>query len=70
MISVLGFELKKAVDMLEKCGFTVNCVEYSSRKGVKGNEKRVIRQSFINEDQSRIELVYSLFKTDVDYKAD
>jgi hypothetical protein len=58
-------ELEYAVRLLESSGFAVNCVEYSSKKGVKGNEKRVIRQRVTEKGQ--IELIYSIFKTDVNY---
>jgi hypothetical protein len=65
LTSVLGFELEHAVRLLENGGFTVSCVEYSSKKGVKGNEKRVIRQRVA--EKGNVELVYSIFKTDVNY---
>jgi hypothetical protein len=58
-------ELENAVRLLESSGFVVNCIEYSSKKGVKGNEKRVIRQRVTEKGQ--IELIYSIFKTDVNY---
>ena len=42
MISVLGYELGRAKELLEAEGYSVRCVETRSRKGLNGNEKRVI----------------------------
>ena len=44
MISVLGLKAAKAKCLLESEGFTVELTELSSRKGLSGNEMRVIRQ--------------------------
>ena len=61
MISVLGYELSRAVELLEAQGYTVSCVETRSRKGVDGSEKRVVRQR-IREGPA--ELVFAVFKTE------
>lgn len=66
MTCVLGWELSRACAALEAEGFTVRCVSVSSRKGVKGNESRVIRQRQIGTDA--VELVCSVFKTDLEYQ--
>lgn len=44
----------------------MRCVSVSSRKGVKGNESRVIRQRQIGADA--VELACSVFKTDLEYQ--
>ncbi len=61
MISVLGYELNRATELLEAQGYTVHCVETRSRKGVDGSEKRVVRQR-MNDGQA--ELVFAVFKTE------
>ena len=61
MISVLGYELSCAVELLESAGYTVHCVETRSRKGVDGSERRVVRQR-MNDGQA--ELVWAVFKTE------
>lgn len=61
MISVLGYELSRATELLESQGYAVRCVETRSRKGVDGSEKRVVRQR-IREGQA--ELVFAVFKTE------
>ena len=61
---VLGLELSDAVRRLEQAGYTVVCEAVSSRKGMDGNEARVIRQ----REQGRcVKLMYSIFKTDYTY---
>lgn len=60
MISVLGYELSRAVELLEAQGYRVSCVETRSRKGVDGSEKRVIRQRIAD---GQAELVWAVFKT-------
>ena len=57
MISVLGYELGRARELLE-------AEETRSRKGLNGNEKRVIRQ---RTDGNAVELIWALFKTDCEY---
>ena len=54
MISVLGYELGRAKELLEAEGYSVRCVETRSRKGLNGNEKRVIRQ---RTDGNAVELI-------------
>lgn len=66
MTDVLGWELTHAVAALEAEGFSVVTVGVSSRKGVKGNERRVIRQRQTGEAQA--ELTFSVFKTDLMYQ--
>ena len=65
MISVLGLPLEEAERLLREAGYTVKRVETRSRKGVNGNEARVVRQRSL--DSGEIELVYSVFKTDHAY---
>lgn len=60
MISVLGYELSRAVELLEAQGYRVSCVETRSRKGVDGSETRVIRQRIAD---GQAELVWAVFKT-------
>ena len=64
MISVLGYELGRAKELLEAEGYSVRCVETRSRKGLNGNEKRVIRQ---RADGNAVELIWAPFKTDCEY---
>ena len=61
MISVLGYELSRATELLEAQGYAVRCVETRSRKGVDGSERRVVRQR-MNDGQE--ELVWAVFKTE------
>lgn len=65
---MLGFELSHAVTMLEQAGYEVVTEEVRSRKGLKGNERRVVRQkampSTVN-GQPRICLTYAVFCTKV-----
>ncbi len=63
-MTVLGYELERARALLEAEGFSVSCTETRSRKGLNGNEKRVIRQHI---DGHSAELVWALFKTDCEY---
>lgn len=60
-ISVLGFELEHARTLLEAAGYTVTVQEVRSRKGLEGNERRVVRQRFLGEE--RVDLTYAVFKT-------
>ena len=64
MISVLGYELQRAKQLLEESGYAVCCTEIRSRKGVEGNEARVVRQL---EKEGCVELVYAIFKTDCEF---
>lgn len=63
MISVLGREVEDAASRLKLLGKTVRMVPVKSRKGVLGNEKRVIRQREM--DDHTVELVYAVFKTEI-----
>lgn len=51
--------------MLREAGYAVISVETRSRKGVDGNEARVVRQKSLKSGE--IELVYAVFKTDCTY---
>lgn len=64
MISVLGYELQRGKQLLEEMGYTVCCTEIRSRKGVEGNEGRIVRQL---EKDGCVELVYAIFKTDCEF---
>ncbi len=66
MTNVLGYELDNAVEILENEGYDLNLVMVSSKKGLNGNEKRVIRQKKV--ESGAIELSYSVFKTDSEYR--
>ncbi len=69
MISVLGYELSRAMDLLQQAGCTVEAVEVSSRKGQPGNERRVIREQTLVSpagDPPRICLTYAVFSTVVE----
>ncbi len=68
MSSVLGLELLAAVALLEQEGYTVVTTEVSSKKGVAGNERRVIRERSLPDEPGqpkRICLTYAVFSTDV-----
>ncbi|HWR22766.1 MAG TPA: hypothetical protein VN366_04740 [Feifaniaceae bacterium] len=68
MISVLGLELSAAKALLEKEGYAVVTAEVSSKKGVPGNERRVVRERKLPEEPGqpgRICLTYAVFRTDV-----
>lgn len=58
-------ELTDAVRALENEGHTVCAVQTASRKGVAGDQKRVVRHRVM--PNGSIELVYSVFKTDYSY---
>ncbi len=66
MTNVLGWELSHARAALAAEGFAVRCLCVSSRKGVKGNESRVIRQR--QTGAAEVELAFAVFKTDLDYQ--
>lgn len=65
MSGVLGRKLHDAMDKLAREGYAVSCAEVSSRKGVLGNQARVVRVRQTGD--CAIELTYAVFKTDVDY---
>lgn len=59
----LGMELAKAKAYLAGQGYRVTEKETRSKKGVDGNEARVIRVRKTGEDS--VELCYAVFKTNV-----
>jgi len=63
--SVLGLPVEEAVRILEAEGCAVRLIETRSRKGVNGNEARVVRQRVLVSGET--ELIYSVFKTDHTY---
>ncbi|HWS29133.1 MAG TPA: hypothetical protein VN512_03355 [Clostridia bacterium] len=65
MSSVLGLPVAEAVRLLEVEGCAVRLKETRSRKGVNGNEARVVRERVL--ENGEIELMYSVFKTDHTY---
>ena len=68
MISVLGLPFSEAVALLEAEGYAVETVEVSSKKGVQGNERRIVRQKelpVLPGGPKRICLTYAVFLTDV-----
>ena len=65
MISVLGYELSRAEEILRAEGFSVFSEEVRSRKGICGNEARVVRERLIGDRE--ILLTYAVFKTDYEY---
>ena len=52
MRNVEGLELSLAVAALESEGMAVKTVEVSSRKGVNGNERRVVRARQTGENSA------------------
>lgn len=60
---MLGLDVESAVKMLKTEGYNVELVELSSRKGVDGNEVRVIRQRLT--DHGAVPLVAELTCTTV-----
>ena len=65
MTDVLGFEVHNATELLAREGYAVTCAQVSSKKGMQGNEARVVRVRRTGDDS--IELTYAVFKTDIDY---
>lgn len=67
MISVLGYELQRASALLEQEGWQVETEEVRSRKGLLGNECRVVREQVVSgEGQKRMRLTFAMFKTIVE----
>ncbi len=65
MIDVLGYELSHATALLEEKGFSVVCSQVSSKRGMRGNEKRVIRQKLTKEGEcEKVLLSYAEFQTE------
>lgn len=64
MIFVLGYPLEQAQAMLHEQGYQTTSVQVSSRKGLQGDQKRVIRQTLISHDGQTpcVELAYSEFQ--------
>jgi len=65
LTDVLGYELHVALDILAREGDDVACVEVSSKKGVAGNQKRVVRVRRTGDLQ--LEVTWAVFRTDVDF---
>ncbi len=65
MISVVGLELEEAARLLKEAGYPFKLTQTRSRKGVDGNEARVVRQRLLSSGE--VELIYSVFKTDYTY---
>lgn len=63
MHAVLGMELSKAKAYLADRGYRVTEKEVRSKKGVPGNQARVIRVRETAADS--VELCYAVFKTNV-----
>lgn len=63
MTTVLGYELQCAVDILTAEGYGLQLLEVRSRKGVDGNEKRVVRQQALPETPGVVRLTYAVFQT-------
>ncbi len=67
---VLGFELSEAMRILRDVGYEVFVAdEVKSKKGVVGNEKRVIRVVTNDKDKTAT-ISYSVFLTDVNVSGD
>lgn len=66
MKNVLGIELHHAEELLRAEGESVQTLEVRSRKGVNGNEARVVRQCV--RDDGTVVLTYAIFKTDYEYQ--
>ena len=69
MILVLGYPLASGRKKLEEQGYTVRCVETRSRKGVQGDDMRVIRQKLLDADSKTVEIVYAIFHTNQEVTA-
>lgn len=57
--------LENAETVLKSEGINVRLVETRSKKGVDGNDRRVVR---VRKEGDTVELTWALFKTDVNYK--
>lgn len=68
MKNIEGFELSKAIAALNAEGIQAQTLEVSSRKGVDGNEKRVVRAMQTGEGTALI--TWAWFKTRVDAAED
>ena len=61
MRNVEGLELSAAINALEADGICVSTIEVSSRKGVDGDERRVVCAKQTGENSA--ELTFAVFKT-------
>jgi len=66
LTSVLGYELETAIECLQSEGYRVKTLEVSSKKGVIGDQKRVIRQLNAEGEDGTIVLAFSVFRTECD----
>lgn len=64
MRNVEGLELSAAINALEADGIQVTTIEVSSRKGVDGDERRVVRDKQTGKNSA--ELTFAVFKTRID----
>lgn len=67
-MNVLGLELSRAQALLEKAGYAAETCEVASRKGVAGNERRVVREQALPVapgGQPRVRLTCAVFCTAV-----
>ena len=62
MTSVLGLDLKTAEDLLKAEGRSVRLVEVRSKKGSKGDDRRVIKTV---GTESETVVYWSAFKTEI-----
>ena len=66
MRNLLGLPLEAAEELLTRDGFVVEAVETRSKKGVDGQELRVVRALEVPADVPTVQLTYSRFKTYAD----
>lgn len=66
MRELLGLPLEAAVGLLVRDGFAVETVETRSKKGVDGQELRVVRVREIPSEIPTVQLTYSRFRTRTD----
>jgi hypothetical protein len=64
-VDVRGFALDEAVTLLQRQGYGVTTQEVRSKKGLEGNERRVVRVKLF-EDKKEAALTYAQFKTAVE----
>lgn len=65
-MSALGYELSAAAAYWRQRGYAVSVKEIRSRKGLSGNERRVIREQFAREGKS-VCLSYAEFQTEIEH---
>ncbi len=61
---ILGFELDAARKILLDAGYIVEEKELSSKKGMPGNEKRVIRVRFFEEETEKLKTALEIEETE------